>query len=176
MRLSWSWLGVIAAIGIGCGGGGGGTCPTASDISGLWSGSATKDDIARGENGTIAATITQSGCTLGGTWKFSFADPMLDKQLEVTGSPPQPTAVSISLDQCTGIAGACDTVATCTLQVTGTLVSASEISGTYVTGVNCSESETGSFDIMLQARLTPTPVIAATPVPTLRSPTAKPTP
>jgi hypothetical protein len=58
MRLSSSWLGLIVVVGIGCVAGGGATCMSSADISGLWSGSATRDDVARGENGTVNAGIT----------------------------------------------------------------------------------------------------------------------
>jgi hypothetical protein len=176
MRLSSSWLGVIVVVGIGCGGGGGATCMPSADISGLWSGSATRDDVARGENGTVNAGITQTACTLGGTWTFSFADPLLDRQLEITGNAPQTAAVEMDLKECTGLSGSCDTVAPCVFRAVGTLVSATEISGTYATGDNCSFSEAGSFDITLRSRLTPTPLTTPTALPTLPLPTVTPTP
>jgi hypothetical protein len=162
----------IALLMAACGGGGGPPCVPTTDISGIWNGTATNDDVARGNSGTIAATITQSGCTLGGTWTFTFGDTFLDRTLEVTGNSPQTTAVTLDLKQCNGAAGSCDTVEPCDFLATGTLVSPSEINGSYTTGQNCSFSESGSFDITLQARLTPTPVPTTTPT---AAPTATPT-
>src|ERR1051326_6984427 len=121
---------VLAGIAISvaaCGGGGGATWVPTTDISGIWTGSATSDDVAGGETGTIAATITQTACTLGGTWTFSFGDAMLDRQFEVTGSSPRTSAVDLVLKKCTGVGGACDTVETCDFIVSGTLASATEI-------------------------------------------------
>jgi hypothetical protein len=169
-------LGVIALLGIGCGGGGGGTCLPSADISGSWSGPVSRDDVARGNPGTVSAEITQNGCTLGGTWTFSFGDANLDKELEITGTAPVTAAVQIDLKQCNGAAGSCTSVETCDIRASGTLVSPTEISGTYATVANCSFEESGSFDITLRARLTPTPLITPTFVPTFPLPTVTPTP
>jgi len=174
MRRSFGWLGVIAWLGLGCGGGGGGSsCMPSADLSGIWSGPVSGDDLARGNLGTVSATITQNSCSLGGTWAFSFGDALLDKQLEITGNVPETTAVQMDLKQCTGAAGSCGSVAPCDYRVTGTLVSPTEISGTYTTAENCSFSESGSFDITLRARLTPTPATTPTALPL---PTVTPTP
>jgi len=173
MRRPCAGLAIIVLVLSACGGGGGSTCVPTTDLSGIWGGTATNDDVARGNSGTIAATITQSACTLGGTWTFSFGDTFLDRQLEVTGNSPTGPSVVFDLKQCVGAAGSCDTVDTCDFLATGTLVSATEISGSYTTGVNCSFSETGSFDIALQARLTPTPTSTITPT---AVPTGTPTP
>jgi len=147
-----------------------------ADISGTWSGPTSGDDVARGNPGTVSAAITQDSCTLGGTWNFSFGDALLDKSLEITGSAPETTAVQLDLKQCNGAAGSCSTVAPCDIRASGTLVSPTEISGTYMTVENCSFSESGSFDITLRARLTPTPLTTPTGVPTLPFPTVTPTP
>jgi hypothetical protein len=164
MTRAYAGLAIIFSVFSACGGGGGGPpCVPTIDLSGIWSGTATGDDVARGEPGTIAATITQSACTLGGTWTVTFADASLDRQLEITGNSPQAASVVFDLKQCVGAGGSCDTVDTCDFLATGSLVSATEISGSYTTGVNCSFSESGSFDIALQSRLTPTPVPTITP-------------
>jgi hypothetical protein len=166
----------VMLVSIGCGGGGGTCTPTTTDISGIWEGAITQDDVARGNPGTISATITQTQCTLGGTWKFSFGDAQLDKTFTIFGSAPTTTAVDIDLRECTGLSGSCDTTAQCDFVISGTLLSPAEISGTFTTGQNCSESETGSFDITLRARITPTPVTTPTVLATFVIPTAAPTP
>jgi len=137
-----------------------------ADISGIWSGPVSSDDVARGDPGTVSAAITQNDCSLGGTWTFSFGDANLDKQLEIKGNVPQTTAVQMDLRQCNGAAGSCTSLASCDYRASGTLVSPTEISGTYTTVENCSFTESGSFDITLRARLTPTPAATALPIPT----------
>ena len=160
----------------GCGGGGG-SCTPGTDISGIWDGRVTQDDVERGAGGAITATITQNQCTLGGTWNFAFEnDAQLDKQFSITGGAPAPgsSAVNLNLEQCIGLNGSCDTIEPCVYVVTGTLVSPTDITGTFQTGDNCSFSENGSFDITLLSRITPTPV--PTGVPTgLPIPTVTPT-
>jgi hypothetical protein len=177
MRRSFAWFGILALLGFGCGGGGGNSCVPTSDISGLWAGSVTHDDVAQSSPGTVSASITQTGCQLGGTWTFSFGDVLLDKTLMITGNSPETTAVAMNLNECeVGLAGTCQTVDPCTFVVSGTLVSETEISGTYTTNDRCSESEAGSFDIAFQARLTPTPVPTTVVLPTPLPPTPTPTP
>ena len=66
MRRSFAWVGGLALLGFGCGGGGGGHCTPLSDVSGLWAGTASHDDIAPNSPGMVSAAITQVGCTLGG--------------------------------------------------------------------------------------------------------------
>ena len=158
--------------------GGGGSCTPGTDISGIWDGRVTQDDVERGAGGAISATITQNQCTLGGTWNFSFQnDPQLDKQFTITGSSPAPgsSAVNLDLEQCIGLNGSCDTIEQCVYVVAGTLVSPTEITGTFQTGDNCSFSENGSFDITLLTRITPTPVTTPTVI-ALPFPTGTPTP
>jgi hypothetical protein len=182
MRRSLLWAGVFALVGFGCGGGGGGHCTASTDLSGLWTGTVTHDDVARSSPGTVSASITQDGCTLGGTWTFTFQDVFLDKTLIITGDAPQApetSAVAMKLNECElGLAGSCETQSPCTFVVTGTLVGSTEISGTYATDDHCSESEAGSFDIAFQAHLTPTPAppTIALPTPLPATPTPAPAP
>jgi len=165
-------VGVVLLGVAGCGGGGGSCTPAATDISGIWGGHVTQDDVERGGGGVIVATITQDQCgTLAGTWNFTFGDSLLDKQLGIVGSAPKTSAVNLDLVQCIGLNGSCDTAEPCGIVVTGTLVSPTDITGTYTTGDNCSSSESGSFEITLQSRITPTPVVTPTviglPIPTV---------
>lgn len=174
MRRMSAWLSVLVVLAFGCSsGGGGGSCGPTTDISGLWKGPVTDDDVARGNPGTITAAIEQAGCDLGGTWAFDFEDPDLDKKLAIKGSAPETTAVDFDMNECVGSAGSCTSVARCNYVVSGTLVSPTEISGAYAASSDrCSITQSGSFDIQLQARLTPTPV----PVLPTAFPTATPTP
>lgn len=163
MRLSL--FSIIALLLSGCGGGGGGgSCGSALDITGTWSGPVLEDSVARGNPGTVDTTIVQSGCELGGTWNFTFQSPTLDKNFLIGGAPPETTNVPLTLFQC--IDPNCFSGTPCQYQVQGTLVSPTEISGTYATEDNCSTTQSGSFDITLRARLTPTPVPAPAPTPT----------
>jgi hypothetical protein len=170
---------VLAAFGCG-GGGGGGTpsCPNALDITGVWTGSATNDSLARGSDGTINTTITQTNCALGGTWSFVFSDPELDEDLIIGGSPPTSTDVFFQIgDIITSCdsAGNCAT-ASCVWDVRATLVEPNEMVGTYAANVSghqqtCSQSRSGDFDIRRTAVLT-----QPTPVPTAVLPTPTPAP
>jgi hypothetical protein len=166
-----SLFGIITLLFIGCGGGGS-TCGPSTDITGTWSGPVLQDDVSRGNPGTVDATILQSGCDLGGSWNFTFQSPTLNKNFKITGSAPETTNVQLTLLEC--IDPNCFSITTCEYQVTGTLVSPTEISGTYATESNCSSTQSGSFDMSLRTRLTPTPVSAATGTPP--SPTPIPTP
>lgn len=160
----------------GCGGGGGSDCSSFTDISGTWSGPAQDDTIARGNPGRVDASIGQSGCTVGGQWNLTFQDSSLDKGFVPGGSPPQTTAVNLSLTLCEGLS--CSFVTTCVYEMTATLVSPTEMVGNYTTATNCASSESGSFDITLIARLTPTPTFEPVPtsVPLTPTPTRTPTP
>ena len=163
---------VLAAVGCGGGGGGGDTsCSGAKDISGIWSGPVTNDSVSRGNPGMVEATITQSGCELGGTWNFVFADPTLDRDLLVGGNPPEGTDVAFtigdSITDCDQF-GNC-VVGFCLADVRGSLVGPNEIVGTYATDDTCSQSRSGSFDIQRTAVFVPTPVptgVPPTPTPT----------
>jgi hypothetical protein len=154
---------------LGCGGGGGGTsCTGAQDITGIWSGPATNDTVARGNSGTITASIEQAGCELGGIWDFVFQDPTLDRALQLSGAPPQGTDVFFKVfDTVT----TCDefgncAVSGCIFDVNGTLIGGNEIVGTYVsTNDTCAQSRSGDFDIVRIQRF-PTPVPTAVPTPT----------
>lgn len=147
---------LLLCLAAGCGGGGGGGCPNPANIAGDWSGSVANDDFARGAPGSVQASFAMSACNVTGTsWSFSFATaPQLNQTFTVTGSA-QGTSVSLDLR---------NTSTLCDFQVTGILVSSTEISGTYSTTADCSQSEAGSFDITLQARPTPT-IAVATPTP-----------
>lgn len=158
---------VLAALGCGGGGGGSPSCTGAQDITGVWNGTATNDSVARGGTGSIDATITQTGCDLGGTWRFVFSDPHLDRDLRVAGSPPRGTDVQFLIgDTVTtcDVFGNC-VVGTCLYDVRGTLVDPNEIVGTYATNETCSQSRSGSFDIRRTAVLV-SPAATSVPVPT----------
>jgi len=162
MRLSL--FGIIALLVVGCGGGGN-TCGQTTDITGNWSGPILEDSVARGNPGTVNASIAQSGCDLGGEWFFVFQSPTLNKSFLIEGSAPQTPSFDITLDQC--LDSGCGTLSFCQYTVTGTLINPNEITGTYATQDNCSTTQSGSFDMTLQSRLIPTPTIPiATPTPT----------
>lgn len=148
---------LAAALAAACGGGGGGvSCTNPAALAGEWSGAVTNDNVARGASGGVDASFTTSGCSVTGSWSFSFpSDPALDQTLTVTGSS-QGTTVSLDLR---------NSGTSCDFHVTATLVSATEISGSYQTTDNCSSSEMGSFDITFRAALTPTPTAVPTPKP-----------
>jgi len=154
---------------LGCGGGGGGTsCSGAKDITGVWSGTATNDSVARGNPGTINASIEQDGCDLGGAWQFTFQDSTLNADFLVSGVAPQGTNVFLqvysTLTSCDEF-GNC-AISACIYDVNGTLVGGDEIVGTYAsTNDTCSQSRSGDFDIVRTQRF-PTPVPTAVPTPT----------
>ena len=168
---------VLASLLPACGGGGGSkSCPGAQDLSGLWEGAVLSDTVARTNPGTVTLAITQSDCQLGGSWLLQFEDSKLNKLLEVSGSPPETSAVRIDLNQCEELLlTTCVTVNPCTFKVDATLVSPTEMSGTYATQDRCSFSESGSFDITLRGQLTPTPTLVPVALPT-PEPVATPTP
>ncbi len=159
---------MLALVAWRCGGGGGGSsCSPGTDVQGVWRGPVTSDDAARGNPGTVTATITQnSDCTLGGTWTFTFEDPSLDKLFEILGGSASESAVGMTMFQCTGAANSCVTVSTCSYEVNATLVSPTEMTGSYAAGSNCASFDQGTFDISLVNRFTPTPEPASTPGPT----------
>ncbi len=156
---------MLALIGWRCGGGGGSSCSSGADVQGLWTGPVTSDDVARGNPGTVTASITQSDCTLGGTWRFTFEDPGLNNLFEIEGGSASTSAVDLAIFECNGANNSCDTVSTCAYEVTATLVSPTEMTGSYAAGGNCASFNQGTFDITLRERFTPTPA-ALTPVPT----------
>jgi hypothetical protein len=163
MRLSL--FAIIALLVVGCGGGGN-TCGQTTDITGNWSGPILEDSVARGNPGTVNASITQSGCDLGGEWFFVFQSPTLNKSLLIESGAPQSPSFDITLNQC--LDSGCGTLSFCQYKVTGTLVNPNEISGTYATEDNCSTTQSGSFDMTLRSRANPVPVATATlPIPTL---------
>jgi hypothetical protein len=168
-----------ALVALSCGGGGGGgTCSPSTDISGNWSGPATGDTIARGNPGVINATFVQVGCEVIGAWAFDFQDTHLDITRDVAGSPPETNKVSLkfgnTVESCDQSLGFCQTVNGCIYDVEGTLVSPTEIVGTYATGQNCSQSQNGSFDIKLVSPFVPAPT--PTPFAFIDVPAATPTP
>ena len=172
MRGSWTWILVLVALVAACGGGGGGSpsCPGAQDITGLWIGNVLSDDVAQNSPGTVTASITQNNCELGGSWFLIFADEKLNKSFVISGSPPDSQDVRINLNQCLEfLNNTCTAINPCTFEVKATLVTPSEMNGTYATNDQCSFSESGSFDITLRGRITPTPVptplATATPTP-----------
>jgi hypothetical protein len=175
MRGRWTRILVLVALAAACGGGGGGSasCPGAQDITGLWTGNVLSDDVARNSPGTVTASITQNNCELGGSWFLTFEDDKLNKGFVVSGSPPDTQDVRINLNQCLEfLNGTCDATNPCTFEVKATLVTPTEMNGTYATNNQCSFSESGSFDITFRGRNTPTPV--ATP-PVLATQTPTPT-
>jgi hypothetical protein len=157
-------LGVIPLLFVGCGGGGGSSCGETIDITGSWSGPVLEDDVARGNPGQVNASIMQSGCDLGGEWFFVFQSDTLNKNFLIGGSAPQSSNINFPIAQC--LDSGCGTLSTCVYQVTGTLITPTEINGTYTTEKNCSTKQSGSFDIRLQFRFTPVPFSTATPSPT----------
>jgi hypothetical protein len=175
MRRTWTRILVLACLAAACGGGGGSaSCPGAQDITGLWTGDVLSDDVARNSPGAVTARITQANCQLGGTWLLIFDDEKLNKGFVITGSPPETQDVRINLNQCLDfLNGICDVTNPCTFEVKATLVTPTEMNGTYATNDKCSFSETGSFDISFRGQLTPTPVPTAI---VLVTPTPTPTP
>jgi hypothetical protein len=157
-------LGIISLLVVGCGGGGGSTCGQTTDITGSWNGPVIEDSVSRGNPGQVNASITQSGCDLGGEWFFVFQSVTLNKSFLIGGSAPESTNVNFLLDQC--LDSGCGTLSTCVYKVTGTLITPTEITGTYTSQSNCSTTQSGSFDIKLQFRFTPMPISTATPRPT----------
>jgi hypothetical protein len=158
-------FGIIASLVVaGCGGGGGSSCPQSTDITGSWSGPVLEDDVARGNPGQVNASITQSGCALGGEWFFVFQSDTLNKSFLIGGSAPQSNNVNFPIEQC--LDSGCGTLSTCVYQVTGTLITPTEINGTYTAEKKCSTKQSGSFDIRLQSRFTPPAFSTATPGPT----------
>jgi hypothetical protein len=158
---------VLAAALVQCGGGGGSkSCPGAIDITGSWRGPATNDAQARGVPGTITANISQGGCSLGGIWNWAFPASELNRALLITGDPPTSASVALVLGEsttdCDETGNFCQKVVGCQYDVVGTLVTPNEIVGTYATGSNCSQSDTGDFDIRREG---PAPA-PATPTPT----------
>jgi hypothetical protein len=175
MRGTWTGILVLASLAAACGGGGGSSsCPGAQDITGLWSGNVLFDDVAQTNPGIVTAAITQTDCDLGGTWFLIFEDDKLNKSFVVSGSPPTSTDVRINLNQCLSfLNGTCEATNPCTFEVKATLVTPTEMNGTYATNDQCSFSESGGFDISFRGRLTPTP----TTVPVvIRTETPAPTP
>jgi hypothetical protein len=156
-------LGIIPFILGGCGGGGGSSCGSTVDITGNWSGPVIEDEIARGNPGTIDATITQSGCDLGGGWQFTFQSPTLNRTFLIGGYAPESTNIQFPMQQC--LDANCFSGLLCVYNVTATLVSPTEMTGSYATESNCSATDTGSFSLTLQSRLAPTPVDTAVPTP-----------
>jgi hypothetical protein len=170
----WVWLLLVALVAWRCGGGGGSSCSQGADIQGLWTGPVTSDQVSRGNPGTITANIFQSGCsfvpfdiTNTGTWKFEFQDPSLNQLFAVVNGSTTQSQVNLAVALCTGADNGCGTVSTCVYNVTATLVTPIEMSGSYVANSNCASFNQGTFDIALQHRFTPTAVpTSATPVPT----------
>jgi hypothetical protein len=175
MRGRWTRILVAVALVAACGGGGGSaSCPGTQDITGLWTGNVLSDDVARNSPGTVTASITQNSCQLGGAWFLIFEDEKLNKSFVVSGSPPDTQDVRINLNQCIEfLNGTCQAINPCTFEVKATLVTPTEMNGTYATNNQCSFSESGSFDISLRGRLTPTPVPTAAVFPT-ETPTPTP--
>ncbi len=155
-RRAWaaSLLGLGAVVfTASCGGGGGGSCTTPTQISGVWSGT-TNDEVARG-TGTLDVIFTQNGCQLGGTWQTEFPQPGTSDSQDVSGFIDG-TAVRFQIQAPTN---------PCRTRVSGTLVSATEITGTYATRV-CGQSDSGTFTITFRAPLpTPVPTATAPPLP-----------
>lgn len=158
-------LALLALVGWRCGGGGGSSCSPGADVQGVWTGPVTSDDVARGNPGTVTASITQSDCTFGGTWRFTFEDPNLNNLFEILDGSASTSQVDLAMFECTGAANSCATVSTCSYQVTATLVSPTEMTGSYVAGDICASFNQGTFDITLLNRFTPTPAAILTPTP-----------
>jgi len=159
-------VGIVASLVVAGCGGGGGSCGQTIDITGSWTGPVINDSVARGNPGVVNASISPNGCEIGGEWFFNFQSDTLDKFLLIGGNAPKTDNVSFFLDQCLSSVGTeCGTLATCQYQVSATLISPSEMTGTYATLSNCSTTQTGSFDIKLQFRFTPVPGFTPTPIP-----------
>jgi hypothetical protein len=159
-------VGIFASllVVVGCGGGGGSSCGQTIDITGSWSGPVIEDDVARGNPGVVNASITPNGCEIGGEWFFMFQSDTLNKSFLIGGNAPKSDDVTFFLDQC--LDTGCGTLATCQYKVSATLISPTEMTGTYTTIQNCSTKQSGSFDIKLQSRFTPVPGFTPTPIPT----------
>jgi hypothetical protein len=95
--------------------------------------------------GTITVTIIQNGENLRGTWQSLFADPTNNNGGSLTGTIHRPSVphpnISLLLQPANPT--------TCPFQVTGTLITPVEMTGTYV-AVNCSRVETGTLDVTRQ--------------------------
>ncbi len=142
----------------GCGSGGA-QCSNPSQVSGVWSG--TTDDQTERGLGTVRVAFTQTECQLGGTWQTVFSEPGTSAVQTVQGSVDG-TELHFTIMAASGKG--------CRTTVAGTLVSPTEILGTYATGV-CGESDSGSFDITFTGPLptptvTPTVLLFSTPTPT----------
>ncbi len=173
-------VGVVSAIvAVSCGGGGS-SCKPSVDLSGNWSGATSGDTIANGNPGVVNATFLQIGCSVSGTWTFDFQDSHLDSTRNVVGSPPEKDDVFLQfgtvVESCDLSSGTCSQVNGCIYDVVGKLVSPTQITGTYQTGQNCSQSQTGSFDIHFVSPLVPTPTPPIIVLPTIAVPTPTPTP
>jgi hypothetical protein len=156
---------LLALVAWRCGGGeGGSSCPDAG-IQGLWSGPVTSDEVARGNPGRVTASITQDNCTFGDTWTFIFEDSDLNNLFSIEGGSASESEVSLVMFECTGANNSCDTISTCSYQVTATRVSPTQMTGSYVASEICASFNQGTFDMTLVNLFTPTPAPTSTPVP-----------
>lgn len=129
--LATACLSAAVLIGVGCGGGGGDGC---ANIAGNWSGQ-VQDSVCGA--GTLNASFQQSGCSFSGTIGIDFSGSSCDNSGSVTGDVD---GDSVSGIFSSSIPGACP------FSFTGSVVSPSEIAGTYAS-FNCSEAVSGTFDI-----------------------------
>src|SRR5262245_29762000 len=126
-RLGTAWrplvgLAFLALVAWRCGivggsGGDGSSCPD-TGIQGLWSGPVTSDEVARGNPGRVTASIVQNSCTFSGTWTFTFEDSDLNNLFSIEGGSASESEVSLSIFECTGVANGCDTISTCSYEIT----------------------------------------------------------
>jgi hypothetical protein len=102
-------------------------------LAGNWSGQLASSIAG---TGNVAASLTQDGSKVGGTWSSTFANPSNNNSGTVKGSI---SGSSVSLTLTSGNAFACGS------QVTSTL-SGNTLAGTYTT-VNCSVADGGVFQL-----------------------------
>ena len=133
------WLGlaclICACVVVGCGG----DDNNEPLLNGGFGG--TMQDSLAG-SGTLTMTIIQDGENLKGTWASVFAAPANDNQGILTGTIQNPSAPHPSISMLLQPAN----TASCPLQVTATLLTPVEMTGTYA-AMNCSRAETGTLDV-----------------------------
>ena len=133
------WLGlaclICACVVIGCGG----DDNNEPLLNGVFGGM-MQDSLAG--SGSLTMTIIQDGENLKGTWQSRFADPTNNNQGILTGTIQQPSAPHPSISMLLQPGN----TASCPLQVTATLLTPVEMTGTYA-AMNCSRAETGTLDV-----------------------------
>jgi hypothetical protein len=134
-----------ASVVVGCGlalaacGGGTGHCSDPAPVAGNWHG--TLNDEGARQTGNVAVTFTQDACTLTGTWQqvFPSGGAAFDGTFTVSGFVQGTTLVF-------GLTPDNDTIH-CQVDVTATVVGATQITGSYANHQACSENDAGTFTL-----------------------------